>query len=78
MRSALDWFPGLHVAQKVLAALFGGLLRFSVTYLITSGVLWLLFADPEEPTSDGGGSGSEEASVSDEQFATPPRHELED
>ena len=77
MRSALDWFLGLNVAQKVLAVLFGGLLLFSVTYLVTSGVLWLVFANPEEPASDSEGSGSEEASVPDERFATPPGMDLQ-
>ena len=77
MRSAVDWFLGLNIAQKVLAVLFGALLLFSVTYLITSGALWLLFADPEESASDGGGSGSEKASVTEEQFATPPGMNLQ-
>ena len=44
MRSALDWFSGLNIGQKGLAVLFGGLLQFSVIYLVTSGVLWVLFA----------------------------------
>jgi hypothetical protein len=76
MRNALDWFLGLSVAQKVLAVLFGGLLLFSVTYLITSSVLWLLFANREEPAAASGGSHSEEATVSDEQVATPPGMDL--
>ncbi len=76
MRSALDWFLGLNIAQKVLAVLFGALLLFSITYLITSGVLWLLFADAEEPAPDSVGSGSEETSTTDEQFATPPGMDL--
>jgi hypothetical protein len=77
MQRVVDWFLGLNAAQKVLAVLFGGLVLFSVTYLITSGVLWLIFADPE------GGSASvdegrtpEEASVPDEEVATPPGMDL--
>ncbi len=77
MRRASDWFWGLNVGQKVLAVLFGGLLLFSVTYLITSGVLWLLFAGPEESASESAGSRSEEASVPDDQFATPPGMDLQ-
>ena len=76
MRSALDWFSGLNVVQKVLAVLFGGLLLFSVTYLVTSGVLWLLFASPEESASNAEVSHSEEGSMSEEQFATPPGMDL--
>jgi hypothetical protein len=76
MRSALDWFSGLNVVQKVLAVLFGGLLLFSVTYLVTSGVLWLLFATPEGSASNADVSHSEEASMSEEQFATPPGMDL--
>lgn len=77
MRRALDWFLGLNLGRKVLAVLFGGLLMFSVAYLITSGVLWLLFANPGESASDGEGSRSEEASVPDERFATPPGMDLQ-
>jgi len=77
MRSALDWFLGLNVAQKVLAVLFGGLVLFSVAYLITSGFLWLLFANPEESSSDSEDGRPEEASVPDEQFATPPGMNLQ-
>jgi len=77
MRRALDWFWGLNVGQKVLAVLFGGLLLFSVTYLITSGVLWLLFASAEESGSAAEDSRPEEASVSDEEFATPPGMDLQ-
>jgi len=74
MRSALEWFSGLNVGQKVFAVLFGGLVLFSVAYLITSGVLWLLFANPEGPTS---GGRSQEMSTVDEQFATPPGMDLQ-
>jgi hypothetical protein len=76
MRGALDWFLGLNVAQKVLAALFGALLLFSVTYLITSGVLWLLFVDPEESASDTRGGSTEQTSATGDQFATPPGMDL--
>jgi hypothetical protein len=72
MRSALDWFLSLNVGQKVLAVLFGGLLLFSVAYLITSGVLWLLFANPEESSSVDAGGPREETSVPDEDLAAPP------
>jgi hypothetical protein len=77
MRNAVDWFTGLNVAQKVLAVLFGGLLLFSVTYLITSGLLWLLFANPDESAPVEGGSRTEAASVPDEEFATPPGMDLQ-
>jgi hypothetical protein len=77
MRSAVDWFLSLNVGQKVLAVLFGGLLLFSVTYLITSGVLWLVFANPGESASVDEGSGAEEASVPDQEFATPPGMDLQ-
>ena len=77
MRSALDWFWDLNVAQKVLAVLFGGLLLFSVAYLITTGVLWLLFANPEESAPAGGGSRTQETPVADEEFATPPGMDLQ-
>jgi hypothetical protein len=77
MRGALDWFSRLNVGQKVLAVLFGGLLLFSVSYLITSGVLWLLFANPEESASGSGGGPTDETSVPDEQFATPPGMDLQ-
>jgi hypothetical protein len=77
MRGALDWFSGLNFVQKVLAVLFGGLLLFSVTYLITSGVLWLMFANPEGSASVDEGSRLEEASVPDEEFATPPGMDLQ-
>jgi hypothetical protein len=77
MRRVLDWFWGLNVAQKVLAVLFGGLLLFSVTYLITSGVLWLLFANPGESASVDEGSRPEEVSVPDQEFATPPGMDLQ-
>lgn len=77
MRRALDWFSGLNVVQKVLAVLFGGLLLFSVAYLITSGVLWLLFANPEESSSVEAGGPREETSVPDEGFATPPGMDLQ-
>jgi hypothetical protein len=77
MRSALQWFSRLNVVQKVLAVLFGGLLLFSVTYLITSGVLWLLFASPQESASGSGGGRSEEESTLDEQFAAPPGMDLQ-
>jgi hypothetical protein len=77
MRSAVDWFLGLNVAQQVLAVLFGGLLLFSVAYLLTSGVLWLLFANPQESASGGEGSPSEETSVLDEEFAPPPGMDLQ-
>jgi hypothetical protein len=77
MQRVVDWFLGLNVAKKVLAALFGGLLLFSVTYLITSGVLWLLFASPEEAASVDEASRPEEASVPDEEFATPPGMDLQ-
>jgi hypothetical protein len=76
MQRVVDWFFGLSVAQKVLAVLFGGLLLFSVTYLITSGVLWLIFADPEGSASVDEGSRPEEASVPDEEFAAPPGMDL--
>jgi len=69
MRSALEWFSGLNFGQKVLAVLFGGLLVFSAAYLITSGVLWLLFANPQEPTS---GGRSRELSTMAEPLASPP------
>ena len=71
----MDWFLGLNVVQKVLAAVFAGLLLFSVTFLITSGMLWLLFANPEERASIDEGSRSEETSVPDE-LAPPPGMEL--
>jgi hypothetical protein len=77
MRSAVDWFLNLNVVQKVLAVLFGGLLLFSVTYLITSGVLWLVFANPEGSASVDEGGRPEEASVPDEEFATPPGMDLQ-
>jgi hypothetical protein len=77
MRSALDWFSGLNLGQKVLAVLFGGLLLFSVSYLITSGVLWLLFANPEESGSESGGGRTDVTSVPEEQFATPPGMDLQ-
>jgi len=77
MRSAFDWFLGLNVAQKVLAVVFGGLLLFSVSYLITSGVLWLVFANPEESASVDEGSRPEEAAVPDEELATPPSMDLQ-
>jgi hypothetical protein len=77
MRSAVDWFLSLNVVQKVLAVLFGGVLLFSVTYLITSGVLWLMFANPEGSASVDEGSRLEEASVPDEEFATPPGMDLQ-
>jgi hypothetical protein len=77
MRTAVDWFLGLNVAQKVLAVLFGGLLLFSVTYLITSGVLWLMFANPKGSASVDEVSRLEEASVPDEEFATPPGMDLQ-
>jgi hypothetical protein len=77
MRSALDWFLGLNVGQKVLAVLFGGLLLFSVAYLITSGVLWLMFANPDESASVDEGSRSEEASVPNEDFPAPPGMNLQ-
>lgn len=73
----MDWFWGLNVAQKVLAVLFGGVLLFSVSYLIASGVLWLLFASPEEPAAESEGSRSEAASVPDERYATPPGMDLQ-
>ncbi|MCA1688730.1 MAG: hypothetical protein LC714_09145, partial [Actinobacteria bacterium] len=73
---ALDWFLGLNVGQKALAVLFGGLLVFSVAYLITSGVLWLLFANPEEPAPAEDGR-REEASVLDEESAAPPGMDLQ-
>jgi hypothetical protein len=76
MRRASDWFWELNLGQKVLAVLFGGLLLFSVTYLVTSGLLWLMFADPEESASVGEGSRPEEASVPDDVFATPPGMDL--
>jgi len=69
MRRVFYWFSGLNVGQKVFYVLFGGLLLFSVAYLITSGVLWLLFANPEEPAS---GGRSEDTSTLDEQLASPP------
>jgi hypothetical protein len=72
MRSALEWFIGLNVGQKVLAVLFGGLLLFSVAYLITGGVLWLLFADQEESSQVDAGDPREEASVPDQDVAAPP------
>jgi hypothetical protein len=77
MQRVVDWFFGLSVARKVLAVLFGGLLLFSVTYLITSGVLWLMFANPEESTSGGETARSEETSTLDEQFAAPPGMDLQ-
>src|SRR3712207_5784892 len=77
MRSALDWFLGLNAGQKVLAVLFGGLLLFSVAYLITTGVLWLLFASPEESSPVDAGGPSEEASVPDEDLAAPPGMDLQ-
>jgi hypothetical protein len=77
MRSALDWFSGLNIGQKGLAVLFGGLLRFSVIYLVTSGVLWLLFASPEGPTQESGASHSQQASAPGRQFATPPGMDLQ-
>jgi hypothetical protein len=76
MRRVLDWFSGLNIGQKVFAVLFGGLLLFSVAYLITNGVLLLLFANPEE-SSGGKGDRPEEASVPDEQFAAPPGMDLQ-
>jgi hypothetical protein len=76
MRRASGWFWELNLGQKVLAVLFGGLLLFSVTYLVTSGLLWLLFANPETSASIDEGSRPEEASVPDEQFATPPGMDL--
>ena len=76
MRRASGWFWELNLGQKVLAVLFGGLLLFSVTYLVTSGLLWLLFANPETSASVDEGSRPEEASVPDEQFATPPGMDL--
>ena len=76
MRRALDWFLALSVGQKILVVLSGGTLVFLVAYLITSGVLWLLFAGSEESASDSVGSGSEETSTTDEQFAMPPGMDL--
>lgn len=77
MRSVLDWFSGLNIFQKVLAVLFGGLLLFSVAYLITSGVLWLLFANQEESSSVDAGGSREEASVPDEDLGAPPGMDLQ-
>ena len=68
----MDWFLGLNLGGKVLAVLLGGLLVFSVAYLIISGVLWLLFANPEKPASVGEAGRPDEASVLDEEFAAPP------
>ena len=76
MRRASGWFWELNLGQKVLAVLFGGLLLFSVTYLVTSGLLWLLFANPETSASVDEGSRPEEPSVPDDVFTTPPGMDL--
>jgi hypothetical protein len=73
----LGWFLGLNVGQKVLAVVLGGLLVFSVAYLVTSGVLWLLFGNPEESAPVGGGGRHQEASVADEEVAPPPGMDLQ-
>lgn len=39
---ALSWFLGLGLGQKVFAVIFGGLVVFSMAYLISSAGLWLL------------------------------------
>jgi hypothetical protein len=77
MQRVLDWFSGLSIGQKILGVLFGGLLLFSVANLITSGVLLLLFANPEESSSGGRVDRPEEASVPDEQVAAPPGMDLQ-
>jgi hypothetical protein len=41
MRGTLDWFSGLNLVQKVLAVLFAALFLFSLSYLVTTTVLWL-------------------------------------
>jgi hypothetical protein len=41
MRGTLDWFSGLNLVQKVLAVLFAALILFSLSYLVTTTVLWL-------------------------------------
>ncbi len=77
MQRVVDWFFGLSVARKGLAVLFGGLVLFSVTYLITSGMLWLMFANPEGPASVDEGSRPEETSVPGEEFPAPPGMDLQ-
>jgi hypothetical protein len=41
MRGTLGWFSGLNLVQKVLAVLFAALFLFSLSYLVTTTVLWL-------------------------------------
>jgi hypothetical protein len=76
MRTVLDWFLNLNVGSKVLAVLFGGLLLFSVAYLVTSGVLWLLFANPQDSAPIGEDGRPEEVSTPEGQVASPPGMDL--
>jgi hypothetical protein len=57
MRGTLDWFSGLNLVQKVLAVLFAALFLFSLSYLVTTTVLWLAGA------SDRADSAVEEGAV---------------
>jgi len=73
LQRAFDRFSGLNVAQKVLTALLAALLLFSLSYLISTAVLYLLGAgeragSPNEEraaphTASPGGSASAEAAV---------------
>jgi hypothetical protein len=46
----LDWFWTLNLAQKVLAVLFGALVLFSVSYLVSTTVLGLMGPRMNRPT----------------------------
>ena len=41
LQRAFDWFSGLNLVQKTLALLFAALFLFSLSYLLTTGILYL-------------------------------------
>ena len=82
LRRTSGWFSGLNLAQKVLAVIFAGLFLFSLSYLLTSVVLYLSYggrtSSPVEqgavPPGSASPGGSASASASAE--ATVPNNKL--
>ena len=82
MQRAYEWFLGLNLTQKVLAVLFAALFLFSLSYLLTTVVLYLggagdrVDSPVEEGAAPNTASPGSSASASASAEATVPNNEL--
>jgi len=72
VRSAVDWFSRLNLAQKGLAVLFAALFLFSLAYLLTTAVLHLSYGDKSNSPIEEGAAPNTASPGSSSASATAP------